>query len=583
LFWERYALWSQDPYFDEASRQELLALQDIREIEDRFYTDLEFGTGGLRGILGAGTNRMNKYVVRKVTQGLAELIADEGEEAMRRGVVIAHDSRRFSAEFAREAALVLARNGVLAYLFADLRPTPELSFAVRYLGAKAGIVVTASHNPKEYNGYKVYWEDGGQVPPEQADKILAKIRARETWTGIEPMAEEEARQRGLLVSIGEDVDRVYYDRVKSLALHQELIRATGGTLKVVYSPLHGAGNHGVRRILEDLGFSQVHVVAEQELPDPNFSTVAVPNPENPSAFDLARRLGEQVGADLLLATDPDADRLGVVAKDRQGNLIQLTGNQVGVLLTYYILTEKRKQGILPPDAVVIKTIASSDLADALVPALGARVENVLTGFKFIAEKEKELEELGSGKFQFGFEESYGYLAGDFVRDKDAVIAALLVCEAALYYKQREGITLLDVLQRIHDAAGYYMEEQVSLTFTGKEGKARIAALMDGLRQRDLTAVGGIGVARVDDYDARVGKDSEGASYALTLPRSNVLRFSLAGGGFVLARPSGTEPKIKFYFSVKGQDQAAASQRLLGVKEDFMHVVDTILQDFVTEV
>jgi phosphoglucomutase len=567
---DRYRLWTEHPYFDEETRQELRQITDPQEIEDRFYTDLEFGTGGLRGIIAAGTNRMNKYVIRKATQGLAECVCDHGPEGMKRGVVIAYDSRKFSPEFALEAALVLAQNGVKAYLFDALRPTPELSFAVRHLNALAGIVVTASHNPKAYNGYKVYWDDGGQVPPVKADQILARIEARESWQGIEPMTLEAAKRSGLLEIIGDKIDEPYLARVRELALHPDLDALKGGELLIVYTPLHGAGNILVRRALAELGFCSVTVVPEQELPDPEFTTVPYPNPEIPATFELARKYGTQIKADLLLATDPDADRLGVVLRNPNGDYVQLTGNQIGVLLTNYVLSQKKALGTLPENATIIKTVASTDLADEVADFFHVRVENVLTGFKFIAEKEKEMEEGGWGTFQFGFEESYGYLAGDFVRDKDAIIASVLLSEAALYYQQVEGCNLLDILERIYKKFGYYLDDQESLALEGIQGKEEMIRIMDSFRKEEILEFGGIPIRKLDDYEQRLGKDIlTGETYPLTLPRSNVLRFSFSGGGFVMVRPSGTEPKIKFYFSVKADTRSKAEENLSQVKEDVM--------------
>lgn len=579
MFQERFQLWSTDPYFDEETRLELEGLSDSKEIEDRFYTDLEFGTGGLRGILGAGTNRMNIYVIRKATQGLAEYIRDCGEEGIKRGVVIAYDSRRYSDRFAMEAALILAQNGIKVYLFDSLRPTPELSFAVRHLKAQAGIVVTASHNPKEYNGYKVYWEDGGQVPPDRADQILSRINARETWNDITPISEEEARKKGLLNIIGEELDCAYLSRVKDLALRPNLIKAKGSTVSLVYTPLHGSGNILVRRALQELGFSSVFVVPEQELPNPEFPTVPYPNPEIPSTFDLARKYGKELQADILLATDPDADRLGIVIRTIEGDYRQLTGNQVGTLLTFYILTQKKKLGILPRDAVIIKTIASTDCADILAKDLGVRVENVLTGFKFIAEKEHEMEVNGTGNFQFGFEESYGYLAGHFVRDKDAVIAAVLLAEATLYFKDIEGRTLVEVLDEISQKYGYFVDDQVSITLKGKEGKEEMDSIMAGLRAAEISTIGEIPVEKIDDYELGIGKRFTSEvleTYPLHLPQSNVLRYSFHEGGFVMARPSGTEPKIKFYFNLKCSDPNALQDTLTRVKNDLLGRVKTIL-------
>lgn len=580
MFKERYNLWSEDSYFDRETREELKSIKDLAEIEDRFYMDLEFGTGGLRGILAAGTNRMNIYVIRKATQGLADTIAECGIDAITKGVVIAYDSRRFSQRFALEAALILAKNGIKVYLFDDLRPTPELSFAVRHLKAQAGIVITASHNPKEYNGYKVYWEDGGQVPPDQASKISKHILSHDNWADIQPLTEEEARSQGLLITIAEEIDQVYLSQVKSLSLHPELSLKEGSSLKIIYSPLHGAGNRLVRKVLQELGYTSLFVVPEQEKPDPNFSTVPYPNPEIPSTFDLAKKYGEQHHADLLIATDPDSDRLGVVIRNTEGQYVQLTGNQVGVLLTYYLITQKKALRILPPKATIIKTIASTDLADTLAQALGVQVENVLTGFKFIAEKERELEENGQGDFQFGFEESYGYLAGHFVRDKDAVIASMLVAEAALYYKQIENLNLLQVLNQIYEKYGYYLEDQTSITLKGIEGKKEMDEIMAGLRRADIDSFAGIPLEQIDDYELRIGKrlkeNSIEEKYALTLPKSQVLRYSFVGGGFVMVRPSGTEPKIKFYFSIRGNKPDQLEKTLQNVRTDLLSLVSKIL-------
>jgi phosphoglucomutase len=579
MYQERYKLWLNDSYFDDKTRQELAELEDDKEIEDRFYTDLEFGTGGLRGVIGAGTNRMNIYVIRKATQGLAECICECGEEGKRRGVVIAYDSRRYSDRFALEAALILAQNGIKVYLFDSLRPTPELSFAVRHLKAQAGIVVTASHNPKEYNGYKVYWEDGGQVPPDRADQILLRINAREKWNDIHPISVEEAQAKGLLIMIGEEIDRAYINQIKELTHYPDLIQSKGNTLSILYTPLHGSGNIPVRRALRELGFSSIFVVPEQEQPDPEFPTVPYPNPEIPSTFELARQYGEEIQADLLIATDPDADRLGLVIRAPEGDYRQLTGNQVGTLLTYYLVTQKKKLGILPEDAVIIKTIASTDCADILAKDLGVRVENVLTGFKFIAEKELEMEVNGSGNFQFGFEESYGYLAGHFVRDKDAIIAAVLLAEATLFYKEIEARTLIDVLDEISKKYGYFVDDQISITLKGKEGKEEMDRIMAGLRAAEILSIGGIPIESIDDYELRVGKRINKQTidtYPLTLPSSNVIRYSFEGGGFVMARPSGTEPKIKFYFNIRTSNSLDLQETLERVKNDVLVRVRAIL-------
>ncbi len=576
---EQFKLWSEHPYFDAGFQEELKNITDPKEIEDRFYTCLEFGTGGLRGVCAAGTNRMNKYVIRKVTLGLAEYIISYSPEGKKRGVVIAYDSRRFSREFALEAALVLVHNDIKVYLFDALRPTPELSFSVRHLQALAGIVITASHNPKEYNGYKLYWEDGGQVPPEQADSILAFIQKHESWVDIGLMSQEQALASGLLVMIGAEIDRQYLDKVNSLALNPQIIKEHGDLLKIVYSPLHGAGNILVRKALSELGFSDLTVVAEQELPDPEFSTVTSPNPEIPSAFDLAKQYGQKKEADLLIATDPDSDRLGVAVRDNQGTYQLLSGNQIGVILILYILSQKKISGTLPDNATIIKTIASTDLADEVAWAYGAAVENVLTGFKFIAEKEKQLEENKKGVFLFGFEESYGYLAGDFVRDKDAVIAAVLIAEAALFYKLTKGYNLTQVLTEIYSEFGYYLEDQESIVLKGKSGLEKMAQIMTALREADIRELGGIPIEKIDDYERKSGKlMADNKSYPLDLPRSNVLRFSFKGGGFVMARPSGTEPKIKFYFSVKGSDKDLLAQTMNNVKSEMLVTVNKVLAE-----
>ena len=572
MFEERYQFWLTSPYFDEATKEELANIQDKKEIEDRFYTDLEFGTGGMRGVLGAGTNRMNIYVIRKVTQGLADLIRENGGQ--NKGVVIAYDSRHYSAVFARETALVLARNGIKAYLFTSLRPTPELSFAVRFLRAQAGVVITASHNPKEYNGYKVYWEDGGQVPPRRADQIIAYMNLHKRWDDIFPLPEDEARAQGLLVEIGEDIDQQYLTQIKELALYPDLAREKGKNLNIAYTPLHGAGKELVKRLLTELGYNLI-TVPEQETEDPDFTTVPYPNPEIPSAFDLVKKYGTQHNAQILIATDPDADRMGVALQTAPGEYKQLTGNQIGIILTYYLLTQKQKLGLLPADPVVIKTIASTDLVDELAQALGVKVENVLTGFKFIGEKVQEMNRLRSGTFQFGFEESYGYLAGDYARDKDAVGTSLLLAEAVLYYQEKEGRTLFQVLEEIYQKYGYYLDDQISLTFTGKEGKEKIAGIMAKLRQRSVDSLGGIPLEAIEDYQLGIGKKlaEPERTYELKLPKSNVLRFSFQGGGFVMARPSGTEPKIKFYFNLKGKEPADLEKTLAGVKKDLLELVN----------
>lgn len=577
LIQERYKLWTENEYFDADTRKELLEITDPEEIKERFYTELEFGTGGMRGMLGAGTNRMNRYVIRKVTQGLADTVKEYGEEACRRGVVLAYDSRRYSAEFALETALVLAANGIKAYLFESLRPTPELSFAVRYLKTCAGVMITASHNPKEYNGYKVYWEDGGQIPPDKADRIVSRIAERKSWL-IDVMSEAEAKERGLLLTVGEEVDKAYLQEVKRQLLYPELTAEKGRDLHIVYTPLHGTGNMPVRRILKETGFSSLFVVPEQEQPDSEFSTVNVPNPEDPQSFALALKYAREQQADLVLASDPDADRLGVYIREKNGSYLRFTGNQIGVILEYYLLSQKKKQGILPDNAVVVKTVASTDLGDAVAEEFGVRTVNVLVGFKYIGEQIKDMEEKGWGTYQFGFEESFGFLAGTYTRDKDAVLAAVLMAEAALYYKEIEQKTLADVLEEIHEKCGYYLDCQKAVTLKGIEGLEKIKKIMEILRNTSKSEIGGLPVKSIDDY--LYGKRKllkECRECDLTLPKSNGLRFSFEGGGFVMARPSGTEPKIRFYFCLKGDSPAKLAGILEKVKEDFLapvkHLID----------
>lgn len=561
---ELYEFWSQHPYFDPETRAELAAnAGEEREIEDRFYKYLEFGTGGLRGVLGAGTNRMNRYTVRQATQGLAEYIAGFGAAARERGVVIAHDSRRFSPEFALEAALVLAAAGITAYLWESLRPTPMLSFAVRELGATAGIVITASHNPPQYNGYKVYWENGGQVTPDQAGEIQRRILGARDLTRIQPMAEAEAREKGLLRPVPAAVDQAYYRRLMSLVITRPEERRN---CRILYTPLHGSGHIPVRTILAEAGYP-VAVVAEQAEPDGDFPTVSYPNPEEAEVFTLALRQAATERPDVILATDPDADRLGVLALDRSGEYRLLTGNQIGAILTDYILSSRAAAGTLPANGAVIKTIATSNLIAPLCREHGVTLMNTHTGFKFIGDKIREFEETGSHTFLLGFEESYGYLAATFVRDKDAVMAALLVAEATAYHKAR-GRTLYDALESIWTRCGHFREALHNVTLPGKEGQEQIAALMAGLRREPPTQFGGIPVAYTDDYSSGVGVDhATGQTYPLTLGRANVLHYRFVDGGFVMVRPSGTEPKLKIYFSVVGQDGAAAERLLAAVRAD----------------
>jgi phosphoglucomutase len=576
----KFNFWLTNPYFDKSTQDELQAiLNNDQEIEERFYRDLEFGTGGLRGIIGAGTNRMNKYVVRQVTQGLAAYICTFGQGAKQRGVAISHDPRHFSREFALEAALILANNGVKAYLFEDLRPTPELSFAVRELGAIAGIMVTASHNPPEYNGYKVYWEDGGQVPPERADEIFKQIEGITDITSIVPLDLKLAQDRGLLVEIGEEIDRKYLDRIKNLAINPQVIEAMGDKCKILYSPLHGTGNMPIRRVLQELGFEQVVVVPEQELPDPDFSTVKSPNPEEPGAFTLALELAKKENPDVILGTDPDADRIGVVAKVANGEYKMLTGNQTGVLLTYYILSQLKATQKLPTNGVVIKTIVTTDMTCAIAKDFGIEVEQTLTGFKFIGEKIHEYEELGNKTYLFGFEESYGYLAGTFVRDKDAVSAAALIAEATAYYKSL-GKTLYGVLEELWAQYGFYQEALRTITLEGMRGKEEMKFLMEQIRKVQPQEFAGHQVAKIEDYLLGQGLDIvSGEKYSLKLPQANVVRFLLVDGGYVVFRPSGTEPKAKIYISLMEATYQETFSAIERAKGEINILVEKILSSF----
>ncbi|PWK16230.1 phospho-sugar mutase [Tumebacillus permanentifrigoris] len=558
---ESYQRWLQNDSLQPELQQELRGLTEEKAIEDRFYRHLEFGTGGLRGVIGAGTNRMNKYTVRRVTEGLARYLTTHVEGARDKGVVIAYDSRHMSPEFAAEAAGVLAQHGVRAYLFQELRPTPELSFAVRHLGAAGGIVVTASHNPPEYNGYKVYGEDGGQLPPHAADLILAEIVNVADELVLTALTLQEGIDRELITMLGEEIDALYNERLVALSLQPDVIKAVADDVRIVFTPLHGTGNKPVRRALATLGFRHVHVVPEQELPDPNFSTVKSPNPEERQAFTLALQLAEQVDADVVFGTDPDADRVGVVARDANGEFFVLNGNQTGALLLHYILEQRKANGTLPANGVMLKTIVTSNLGGVIAEANGIATVDVLTGFKFIGEKIKEYETTGEHTFLFGYEESYGYLIGDFVRDKDAVQAAMMAAEMAAFYKA-QGKTLSQVLEEIYARYGTYLEDLLSFTFKGKEGQEKIAQMMEDLRRTPLTAIGDLAVEAAKDYAQGI----EG------LPKANVLKYVLADGSWVAIRPSGTEPKIKFYFSAVDTDRTAAQAKLDALKSFVMQLV-----------
>ena len=558
---KNYEYWCTSPIFDDATKSELKSLEGNEdEIFDRFYRELEFGTGGLRGVIGAGTNRMNFYTVGKATQGLANFINKQGAAA--KGVAIAFDSRRMSPEFADTAACVLAANGIKAYIFDSLRPTPELSFALRTLGCTAGIVVTASHNPPEYNGYKVYWEDGAQITAPKDAQIIGEVNAIKDYAEIKKMTTEEAKDAGLYEVIGKEIDDKYMEALKKLVLHPEAIKQMASSLKIVYTPLHGTGNVPVRRVLNELGFEQVTVVPEQELPDGNFPTVSYPNPEDKKAFALALDLAKKVDADLVLATDPDADRLGVYAKDtKTGEYKVFTGNMSGMLICEYEMSQKKALGILPDNGALVTTIVSSNMAQAVAKEYGMKFIECLTGFKYIGEQIKFFEQTGSNEYVFGFEESYGCLVGTHARDKDAVVAVMALCEAAAYYKT-QGITLWDQMLNIYNKYGYYKEDLFTMTFKGADGAKKMQDMMDAYRKNTPKQVGAYKVLRLRDYKNDVITDlATGETVPTGLPKSNVLYFELENDAWFCVRPSGTEPKIKFYAGIKGTSLEDSAKKL----------------------
>lgn len=568
----KFQFWLENSYFDEDTKQELLAIRnDEKEIEDRFYKDLEFGTGGLRGVIGAGTNRMNVYTVRKATQGLANYILKQGGSG--KSVAIAYDSRRMSPEFADTAALCLAANGIKAYVFESLRPTPELSFAVRKLGCISGIVVTASHNPPEYNGYKVYWEDGAQVTAPKDKEIIAQVNAITDYNTVKTMAKEEALAAGLYEVIGAEIDDAYMAELKKQIIHPEVIAEMADDIKIVYTPLCGTGNKPVRRVLSELGFKHVYVVPEQENPDPNFTTLDYPNPEDPKAFTYALRLAKEKDADIVLATDPDADRLGVYAKDtKTGEYVPFTGNMSGMLIAEYILREKTKTGTMPANPALVTTIVTTNMADVITKAYGVKMIEVLTGFKFIGEQIKLFEQTGSNNYVFGLEESYGCLAGTHARDKDACVAVMCLCEVAAYCK-KEGKTLWDMMVEMYEKYGYFKETQYTITLKGVDGAKQIAEIMDKLRKNPPKAFGDLKVLRFRDYEADKIIDMETGKETVTgLPKSNVLYFELPDNFWCCARPSGTEPKIKFYMGVKGSSLEDAAAKVAQLTEDVKAVL-----------
>ena len=570
-----YEDWLSNPYFDEETKAELKAIEnDENEIKERFYMDLEFGTAGLRGVIGAGTNRMNIYVVRKTTQGLANYIKAVGGES--KGVAIAYDSRRMSPEFAKEAALCLAANGIKAYIFESLRPTPELSFALRHLGCISGINITASHNPPEYNGYKVYWEDGAQITPPHDTGIMDEVKKVTDYNNVLTMDEDAAKAAGLYEVIGKEVDDAYIAELKKQVLHMDAIEKEGKNLKIVYSPLHGTGNIPARRILKELGFENVYVVKEQELPDGEFPTVSYPNPEADEAFDLGLKLAKEIDADLVLATDPDADRLGVRVKDKDGVYHNLTGNMSGCLLADYEIGQRKELFGLPDDGALIKTIVTSNLGDAIAKYYDVRLIEVLTGFKFIGQQILGFETTGKGTYLFGFEESYGCLIGTHARDKDSIVATMALCEAAAYYKT-QGKTLWDAMIDMYEKYGYYKDDIQSITLKGIEGLEKIQKILSELRTNAPTQIGDYKVLVARDYKADTVKDLETGEVTPTgLPSSNVLYYELTDDAWLCVRPSGTEPKVKFYYGIKGTSLEDADAKSAALGKDVLAMVDDIM-------
>lgn len=573
---EQYMQWLESDYMDEATKEELRQIAgDEKEIEERFYTELEFGTAGLRGIIGAGCNRMNEYTVRKATQGLANYILKVGGQD--RGVAIAYDSRHMSPEFADVAALCLAANGIKAYVFESLRPTPELSYAVRKLHTIAGINITASHNPPEYNGYKVYWEDGAQITPPHDSGIMNEVKAISDYAVCKKMDKDAAIAAGLYQTIGADIDDPYIEELKKLVVHQDAIDAVGSQIKVVYTPLHGTGNIPVRRVLKELGFTNVYVVPEQELPDGDFPTVSYPNPEAKEAFTLGLALAKKVDADLVLATDPDADRLGVYVKDaKTGEYHPLTGNMSGCLIGDYLIGQKKELQGLPEDGVFVRSIVSTNMADAIADYYGIELVEVLTGFKFIGQKILEMEKTGKGTYLFGMEESYGCLTGTYARDKDAVVASMALCEAAAYYKTK-NMTLWDAMIDMYERYGYYQDGITAITLKGIEGLEKIGQIMNTLRAEAPKEIGAYQVTAVRDYKNDTITDiATGAVRPTGLPSSNVLYYELTDDAWVCVRPSGTEPKVKFYFGIKGSSLADADAKAEAMKAAVNAVVEKML-------
>ena len=568
---ENFQKWLDFEQLPDYLRQELLSM-DEKTKEDAFYTNLEFGTAGMRGYIGAGTNRINIYVVRQATEGLAKLIETKGEEAKKRGVAIAYDSRHFSPEFAFESAQVLAQHGIKSYVFEALRPTPELSFAVRHLNAYAGIMVTASHNPAPFNGYKVYGQDGGQLPPADADALTDFIRAIENPFAVELADLDESKSAGLIQVIGEDVDIEYLREVKDVNINQDLINNFGKDMKIVYTPLHGTGEMLTRRALAQAGFESVVVVESQAKADPDFSTVKSPNPESQAAFALAEELGREVDADVLVATDPDADRLGVEIRQPDGSYKNLSGNQIGAIIAKYILEAHKTAGTLPENAALAKSIVSTELVTKIAESYGATMFNVLNGFKFIAEKIQEFEEKHNHTYMFGFEESFGYLIKPFVRDKDAIQAVLLVAEIAAYYRSR-GLTLADGIDEIYKEYGYFAEKTISVTLSGVDGAAEIKKIMDKFRENGPKQFNNTDIVLLEDFQKQTATKNDGTISNLTTPPSNVLKYTLADDSWIAVRPSGTEPKIKFYIATVGNDLADAETKIANIEKEITTFVN----------
>ena len=573
---EIYNEWLANPYFDEKTKEELKAIaEDDKEIQERFYRELDFGTAGLRGIIGAGTNRMNIYTVRKTTQGLANYILGVGGQA--KGVAIAYDSRRMSPEFATEAALCLAANGIKAYIFESLRPTPELSYAVRKLGCIAGINITASHNPPEYNGYKVYWEDGAQITPPHDTGIMAEVKKVTDFNTVKTMDKEAAKAAGLYQVIGKEVDDAYMEELKSQVKNLDVIKEMQKDIKIVYTPLHGTGNIPARRVLAELGFENVYVVKEQELPDGEFPTVSYPNPEAAEAFELGLKLAKEVDADLVLATDPDADRLGVYVKDiKSGEYITLTGNMSGCLLAEYELSQIQEKSGIPQDGALIKTIVTTNMADAIAKHYNVKLIEVLTGFKYIGQQILGFEQSGKGTYLFGFEESYGCLIGTHARDKDAIVATMALCEAAAYYK-KQGKTLWDAMIDMYEKYGYYKDGIQSITLSGMEGLSKIQEILDTLRNNTPDEIAGYKVVSARDYKLDTIKNMETNEVTTTgLPTSNVLYYDLTDDAWLCVRPSGTEPKVKFYYGVKGNSLEDADRKSAALGEEVVAMINKML-------